>query len=186
MVTERVHFRFTTDEYEQMIATGILTEEDRVELIDGEIIAMSPINVRHAACVKRLNELFSDRKAKRYIVGVQDPIRLDERSVPEPNVVLLRRRPDFYRGGHPEPEDVILIIEVADTSLAYDQGVKASLYARASIEEFWLVNLAENNVVVYREPGPNGYASQQAKTEGMTISPATLPDIVLTVDDIID
>jgi Uma2 family endonuclease len=183
MTPQVVRFRLTTDQYEQMIAAGILTEEDRVELINGEILEMSPINVRHAACVKRLNALFSQRLVGRAIVGVQDPVRLDGRSEPEPDLTLLRVRADYYVGGHPEPEDIMLVVEVSDTTLAFDRDIKLPLYAAADIQEVWLVNLVENRVEVYRSPSPDGYRSMKRVEPGAAVSPLAFPDLELGVGD---
>ncbi|HEY1409317.1 MAG TPA: Uma2 family endonuclease [Promineifilum sp.] len=182
MVAEIVRFRFTADEYEQMIAARILTEEDRVELIDGEIIEMSPLNVRHAACVKRLNALFSVRLADRAIISVQDPIRIDVNSQPQPDIALLHRRSDFYEKGHPEPEDIILIVEVAESSAQYDRDVKASLYARAGIAEYWLADLTEGRVEVRLDPEDGQYRTLQVLGKRDTISPVAFPEVLPAID----
>src|SRR5437870_5978990 len=128
---------FNVAEYYRMAEAGILTEEDHVELIDGEIVAMSPVGSRHAACVKRLNRILGRRVGDLVVVGVQDPIGLDDYSEPEPDISLLRPRADFYSEAHPIPSDVLMIIEVADSSDLYDREVKVPLYARAGIPETW-------------------------------------------------
>src|ERR671938_544657 len=132
---------FSVDEYYRMGEAGILTEDDRVELIEGEIIEMSPIGSRHAACVNRLNTLLGRHLRQTAIVSVQNPIRLDAYSEPEPDVALLRPRADYYESGHPTPADALLIVEVADTSADYDRIIKLPLYAKAGIPEAWLVDL---------------------------------------------
>src|SRR5436190_15615228 len=129
--------RFTLDEYHRMGKTGILSEDDRVELIEGEIIEMSPIGSRHAACVDRFNELIA-RLRLNIIVRVQSSIQLDDYSQPQPDLALLRRRDDFYSSSLPRPADVLLVIEVADTTLEYDRFVKLPLSAHAGIPEAWL------------------------------------------------
>jgi Uma2 family endonuclease len=177
--------RFTVDEYRRMLEGGILAEDDRVELINGEIVEMAPIGSRHAACVKRLNNLFSRQVGDRAVVGVQDPVRLDEYSEPQPDLTLLRPRPDYYAGGHPGPEDVLLVVEVAETSAEYDRQIKVPLYARAGIREVWLVDLAASAVEVYREPTPEGYRQVRRFGRGETLSPEALPDINLALDDIL-
>jgi Uma2 family endonuclease len=177
--------RFTVDEYRRMLESGILAEDDRVELINGEIVEMAPIGSRHAACVKRLNNLFSRQVGDRAVVGVQDPVRLDEYSEPQPDLTLLRPRPDYYAGGHPGPEDVLLVVEVAETSAEYDRQIKVPLYARAGIREVWLVDLAASAVEVYREPTPEGYRQVRRFGRGETLSPEALPDINLALDDIL-
>ncbi len=136
-------YRFTVEDYHKMAEVDILGEDDRVELIDGEIIEMAPIGRLHAVCVVRLTDLFGETLRRRAIVWAQNPIGLGERSEPQPDLALLRWRPNFYADADPRPEDVLLIIEVADTSLAYDRDIKVPLYARAGIPEVWLVDLNE-------------------------------------------
>ena len=148
---------FTVEEYHKMAKAGILGEDDRVELLEGEIVQISPIGSRHAACVMRLTELLSQRVVGRAHVRVQNPILLGEHSEPQPDVTLLRRREDFYASSHPRPEDVLLVIEVAETSAAVEREVKAPLYARYGIPEVWVVDLAGGQVEVFRRPSPQGY-----------------------------
>lgn len=145
-----------------MREAGILGEDDRVELVEGDVVAMTPIGSAHAACVKRLTLLLFRAAGELALVSVQDPVRLDEASEPKPDLALLHPKPDFYASGHPGPEDVLLLIEVADASLAYDQEVKLPLYARAGIREVWLVDLPGRRVLVHREPGAGGYAAVTA------------------------
>jgi Uma2 family endonuclease len=154
MAVQALRRLFTADEYHRMTQAGILSEDDRVELIEGEIVQMSPIGSRHARCVRLLNRIFSKGVGDRAIVDVQNPIRLGERLEPQPDVALLRPRPDFYAGVHPGPEDVLLIAEVMERSAAFDREVKAPLYARSGIPEVWWVDLEEEVVEVYREPSP--------------------------------
>lgn len=148
---------FTVAEYYQMAEAGILAPEDRVELIEGEIIAMSPIGSRHAGCVNRLTQLFSEKVSGLAIVSVQNPIRLSDSTEPEPDLALLRPRADFYAQAHPQPADVLLVVEVADHSLAYDRAIKVPLYARAGIPETWVIDLDTETVFVYQQPGAPGY-----------------------------
>ncbi len=177
--------RFTTDEYHQMIKVGILKEDDRVELIGGEIIKMAAIGSRHAACVKKLNRLFSQGLAAHVLVGVQDPITLEDGSEPEPDIALLYPREHFYVTRHPGPHDVFLVIEVADSSLTYDQEVKLLLYARAGIAEAWLVDLGHDEIVVYRDPSPRGYQTMQTFKPGEALSPQAFSDLTLLVSDVL-
>jgi len=177
--------KFTVNEYHRMLESGILAEDDRVELIDGEIIEMAPIGSRHAACVRRLNNLFSRQVGDRAVVAVQDPVRLGEYSEPQPDITLLRPRADFYAGSHPGPGDIFLVVEVAETSAEYDRQVKVPLYARSGIREVWVVDLAVGAVEVYREPTPDGYRQARRLGRGETLSPEALPDINLAVDDIL-
>jgi Uma2 family endonuclease len=176
---------FTVAEYHRMAEAGILGEDDRVELRDGEIVAMSPIGSRHAGCVNRLTNVLVGRLGGKAIVHVQNPVSLDEHSEPQPDVALLKPRPDFYAGAHPGPEDVLLIIEVADTSADSDRDVKLSLYARAGIGEVWLVDLVAERVELYRQPSPRGYQDRHTVWRGQRLAPQALPDLDLSVDAVL-
>jgi Uma2 family endonuclease len=176
---------FTVHEYHQMGQAGILSEDDRVELIEGEIVQMASIGSRHAACVDRLTQLFVMKVAGRAIVRVQNPIILNEYSEPQPDLALLRPRPDFYASAHPEPKDVFLVVEVADTSAGIDRAAKMPLYARAGILDAWLVDLQEDRVEVHRQPTPQGYQRVQHLGRGTSIALQAFPDLTLAVDDIL-
>ena len=130
--------KFTVDEYYLMAEVGILKPAERVELIEGEIIVMPPIGPEHAWDVDRLNEILVSRAAGRYYVRNQNPVRLGDDTEPEPDVALLRRRPEGYRAAHPSPADVLLVIEVADSSLEYDRNIKAHIYGRSGVPETWV------------------------------------------------
>jgi Uma2 family endonuclease len=175
---------FTVEEYHQMGQAGIFTEGDRVELIDGEIVEMAPIGSRHAACVARLTALFS-RVQGRSIVWVQNPIRLGEHSEPQPDVAILRLRHDFYSQVYPTPQDILLIIEVADSSLDYEREVKVSLYARAGISEVWLVDLPAERVTIYRRPLTQGYQELQKVSRTEELAPEAFPELILRVNEIL-
>ncbi len=155
METEVIKRRFTVEEYHRMAESGILTEDDKVELIHGEIIAMSPIGIRHMSCVNRLNMLLTSLFTGEAIVSVQNPVKINHDSEPEPDLVLLRHENDFYARRAPTVEDVLLIIEVADSTLRYDQKVKLPLYAQAGVREVWIVNLEKEQVEVYTQEGKN-------------------------------
>lgn len=142
----------TVDAFHRMGETGILGPADRVELIDGEIIDMSPIGALHAAIVAQLARHFARRAGESVFIRCQNPLRLDDVSEPEPDLVILRPRADFYATAHPGPADALLVIEVADTSLAYDLGVKVPLYARHGIPEVWVIDAATRRTRVFREP----------------------------------
>ena len=176
---------FTVEEYHRMVDAGILREDDRVELLEGEIVEMTPIGSRHAACVDRLNSLFVRGLGQRGIVRVQSPVRLGERSEPQPDLALLRARPDFYAQAHPGPTDILLLVEVAETSTDVDREVKVPLYARAGIREVWLVDLAGGCVEIYREPAPAGYQQVQRVRPGQRLSPHAVPDLELAMDDVL-
>ena len=180
-----VRKRFTVTEYHQMAATGIVSDEDRVELLEGEIIEMAAIGPQHASCVGRLTQRLAILVEGRAFVWVQNPMWLDKHSQPQPDITLLQPREDFYVGGHPEPEDVLLLIEVSESSLAYDRDVKLPLYARAGIVEVWLVALNWQVVEVYRLPSENGYGEKRTLRRGDTVSPLHLPEAVLRVEEII-
>jgi len=154
------HWLFTVDDYHRMGETGILREVDRVELIEGEIVAMPPIGSPHGGGVKHLIRLLTSAVGERAIVAAQDPIMLRPRSEPQPDLALLRPRVDFYAGSHPTAADVLLLIEVADSSLHYDLHVKVPLYARQDIAEVWVVDLAHRKVLRFRQPQGVGYRDQ--------------------------
>lgn len=177
--------KFTVEQYHKMAESGILTEDDRVELIRGEIVEMTPIGRRHAACVNRLNELFILRPGQAVTVGVQNPVELYDISEPQPDVALLRRCDDFYAERHPQPSDIFLLVEVADTTAETDRVVKLPLYAENGIAEVWLVDINEQCVEVYREPAPTGYRNVQKFQRGQTLSIQAFPDIHITVDEIL-
>ncbi len=175
---------FTSAEYHAMTEAGILSEDERVELIAGEIVRMAPIGSRHAGCVKRLNRRLS-RLGDRALVSVQDPVALGLSDEPEPDLAILRPRADDYSQSHPAPADIHLVIEVADFSLAYDRDVKIPLYAQAGIPEAWLVNLPQHVIEIYRDPAANGYREARVLHPGDRLSPQAFPDFELTVEMIL-
>lgn len=144
-------------EYYRMAEAGILTENDRVELIHGEIIEMSPIGSKHAAMVNRLNDLLKECIGKKAIVSVQNPIALNPLNEPEPDITILKYKGDYYDSGHPGPDDILIVIEVADTTRDYDQEIKIPLYARAGIPEAWLIDLTSQKLTVYSKPSMDSY-----------------------------
>jgi Uma2 family endonuclease len=180
-----IHRRlFTVDEYYRMAKAGILCEDDRVELLDGAIVEMSPIGTRHAAGVDRLTAVLHKSLQGRGTVRVQGPIRLNPRSEPLPDIAVLRPRDDFYASAHPTPSDVMLVVEVADTSLPYDRGFKLGIYARAGISEVWIVDVLNERVDVYTRPEPNGYQSHASAARGERLA-STVAGTDLLVDDIL-
>ncbi len=178
---------FTVDTYQRLGELGILGEDDRVELIDGQVVEMSPIGPGHAGCVTALTGLVGPLVAGRALVSVQNPVRLGEHSEPQPDLALLVPRADTYRTTHPQPEDVLLVIEVADASLEHDRDVKVPLYAAAGVPEVWLVRLADDVITQYRDPAPDrtGYATLRTARRGETVTPIRLPGVTLRVDDIL-
>jgi Uma2 family endonuclease len=178
--------RFTLDEYHRMGKTGILGEDDRVELIEGEIIEMTPIGSRHAATVARIQFLFSIRLGDRTVIWSQNPLLLvRHQSEPEPDVMLLAPRRDFYASGLPEPPDVRLLIEVADSSLPYDRRTKLPLYARAGVAEAWLVDLEASRLEVHRGPSGGTYHDVRRPSQEEPFAPAAFPDVALTLRDLL-
>lgn len=175
---------FTSAEYHAMAEAGILSEDERVELIAGEIVRMAPIGSRHAGCVKRLNRGLSPL-GDRALISVQDPIALGPSQEPEPDLSILRPREDDYTRSHPTPAEILLVIEVADFSLGYDRDVKIPLYARAGIPEAWLVNLLQREILMYRNPSENGYREVRTFRPGDRLSPQAFPDFELRVEAIL-
>ena len=169
-------YRFTVADYHAMAAAGILGEDDRVELIDGEIISMPPIGSPHGGRAKRLNQLLNAAVGSRALVAVQDPLVLGERSEPEPDIALLRPRPDFYIDSHPGPADVLLLIEIADTSLAYDLRVKVPLYARHGIPEVWVIDVPHHRALRFTQPDPTAGGYRDETTIDAT-QPVALPGL---------
>lgn len=173
--------RFTVEEYHRMGDAGVF-DETRVELIDGEIIEMSPINSPHADCVDRLNEWFILNFHKKAVIRAQNPVTLSENSEPEPDLALAIRKPEGYRSAHPKPEEILLIIEVADSSLEKDRNIKLPGYARAGIPEAWLVVLEEKTVEVHTQPSAEGYNNIQIFRAGKAIESPQAKG--LTVDEV--
>ncbi len=170
--------RWTVADYHRLAEAGILGEDDRVELIEGELYEMAPIGSRHAGAVSYLNRILQQAAGNRGIVSPQNPIRLGERSEPQPDLALLRPRADWYRKDHPGPDDVLLVVEVADATAAWDREVKLPLYARHGIPEAWLVDLEAGRLEIHREPGPEGYRRIQRLplAEARAVRPAALPE----------
>jgi Uma2 family endonuclease len=179
MVTKK---RFTADEYHRMAEVGILSRSDRVELIDGEIVVMSPIGSRHAACVSSANRALVTAAGNDAIVQPQGSVRLDLYYEPEPDLVLLRPRADFYASRHRAPGDVLLVIEIADSSLEYDRDVKGPAYAAAGIPEYWLADLNANVVWRCSSPDRGVYQRVDECRRGQSIAPRLLPTCVVPVD----
>ena len=177
--------RFTTAEYHRMAAAGILRQDDRVELVDGRVVAMTPIGPRHAGCVKEITRLLYRLLGEAVILGVQDPLTLGEGSEPQPDVLVLSRSPAGYRRRHPGPDDVLLLIEVSDDSLEYDRGTKVPLYARAGIADVWIVDLDGDRIEVYRDAGPGGYRDVRVVSRGETLSPSAFPDVAVSVAEVL-
>jgi hypothetical protein len=173
----------TVDEYHRMGEAGILTEDDRVELIEGELVAMAPIGSEHVAASNELTRLLVQAVAGRAVVSVQNPVRLTRRSEPQPDFAVLRPRAG-YRTTLPRPEDALLVVEVAANSLDYDRTVKLALYACSGIPEVWIVNLAAGEVETYRSPVGDEYSSVAIVGRSDTLTMMALPDVRIPVADI--
>ena len=173
---------FTVEEYHRMADAGILGEDERVELIEGEIVQMAPIGPRHAGCVINATRLFITRLGDRVVVSPQNPVVIRPRSEPQPDLLLLRPRAVSYSRELPATQDVLLAVEVAETTVRFDRFVKSRLYARAGIAEFWLVNLSTRELEVYRKPHFLGYEERAVYAAGQTVSPAAFPDVLVDVD----
>ncbi len=185
MVTAAKKKLFTVDEYYEMARVGILTESERVELIEGEVVEMSPIGSRHQAIVDRLNSLFTSVVGDKALVRVQGPLRLANITEPQPDVQLLTPRDDFYVDGHPTPIDALLVVEVADTSLAYDRNDKAVVYSIRGIPELWVLDVDKPMLFVMREPAELGYRVVMELEAGDMISPLALPELSFAVSDLL-
>jgi Uma2 family endonuclease len=177
--------RFSVEDYYRMAETGILKPDARVELIEGEIVDMIPIGPFHSGSVYRLNRLFSRLAKTRWLVASQGPLRIDQHNEPEPDLMLLRPSADDYTSAHPTPEDVFLLIEIADSSLAHDQATKLPLYARSGIEEVWILNVPQKQLEVYRQPHFLGYDSKIILQQGEA-APAAFPDALIKVEDLVN
>jgi Uma2 family endonuclease len=180
---EVVRRRFTVHDYHRMGEAGILHEDDRVELIEGEIVEMAAIGTRHFTCVNGLTRLLVRSVGDAAIVSVQNPVRLDEHTEPQPDLTVLRVRD--YRESLPTPEDVLLLIEISDTTLAYDRGVKLPLYARAGIREVWIVDLPGEVIERHADPSGDGYRSLEQMRRGEEIKSAALPELAFRVDTVL-
>jgi Uma2 family endonuclease len=176
--------RFTRKEYHRMAEAGILGEDDRVELIRGEIIEMSPIGPRHSAFVDNLARVLIRRLPDDVIVRVQGPVALADDTEPLPDFTVLRRRPVSYKDREARAEDALLVIEVADTSLAYDRSTKQRLYAEAGIAEYWVVDCAAETVEVHRGPGADGYHDVRLVAGAAMLAPQAFPDVALSTTEI--
>lgn len=177
--------RFTVEDYYRMVETGILREDSRVELVEGEVLTLPLPGPRHSGIVDRINGILVRAVGDAAIVRVQNPLRIDDYSEPVPDLTLLRPRQDSYTQSYPVPSDVMLLIEVSDASLSYDRSRKLVLYAQARIPEYWIVNLRRNVIEVCRSPSEAGYEQKEELAAGTRLAPAALPDAELEVSDIL-
>lgn len=169
-------YRFSVADYHRLSDAGILNEDSRVELIEGELVSMAPIGSFHQSAVDRLNIILA-RQSGNFILRVQGPICLGQHSEPEPDFSLLKARQDFYRKAHPTAEDVLLVIEISDSTLAYDREVKLRLYAEHAIPETWIFDMNGQQLEIHRQPSKDGYRQLLKPERGAFVSPSLLPGI---------
>ncbi len=178
--------RFTRDEYYRIAEAGILTADARVELLDGEIVEMSPIGPRHSGVLAMLTRFFVEQVGDRAICRVQSPLHLDEHSEPEPDLLLSHPRDDFYSSAHPTPRDVFLLVELAESSIEKDRGEKLRLYAEAGIREYWIIDLNRRVLIVHRQPKDGEYASVQQYEGDTAVAPEALSGVELAVGSLFE
>lgn len=174
---------FTVEEFHRMADAGILGEDERIELIDGEIVEMALIGTRHIGCVINATRMVITRLGERAVVSPQNPVVIRPRSEPQPDLVLLRPQAVSYSHERPASEHVLLAVEVADTTVRFDRLVKGRLYARAGILEFWLCLVADGAIEVYRGPSADGYTDMSVRRAGESVSPLAFPDVSFAVSD---
>ena len=184
MAVQLLRRKFTVEQFHKMAESGILNEDDRVELIRGEIIEMAAIGTKHAACVRRLDNVLPRKLGDRVIISVQNPVGLDDSSDPQPDVVLLKPREDFYASVHPQPKDDFLIIEVADSTIKYDREVKIPLYAEEGVVEVWLVDINEECVEVYQEPVNGFYQKVDKFVRGESLIIQAFDNVSISLDEV--
>jgi len=176
---------FTVQDYHRMIETGIIDEDERVELLAGQIVKMAAKGTAHNAAVKRTVELLQDLLGRSVLISVQDSIQLNDNSEPEPDIALLMRDPLYYEDHHPTPSEIYLIIEIAYTTLRKDCSTKATIYAQSGITDYWVLNISDRQLHVFREPSQEGYKSELILADSMTISPLHFPDISFMVSEML-
>jgi Uma2 family endonuclease len=185
MVMPLTRRSFTRDEFHRMSDAGVFHEDDRLELVDGEVVVMTPVGRRHVACVLRVTQVLAAAAGRATMVSVQNPVVIADHDELHPDVALLGLRPDGYESELPNARDVLLLIEVAETSLRYDHEVKLPLYAAAGIPEVWIVNLAEECLEVCRQPAPMGYGETTHVSRGGVVRPLALPEVEVRVDEVL-
>jgi Uma2 family endonuclease len=181
-VTKRL---FTVDEYYRMADAGIFTEDDRVELIEGEIIQMSPIGHQHMVCVNRANDLLVSALKGRAVVSIQNPLRLNRYNEPQLDVVVFKWRADYYASKPYTLDDALFVVEVSDTTLRYDTRIKLPVYAAAGVPEVWIENLQENLLLVCRDPVSKAYKTQLTLRHGDFAIPLTFSDVRFRIEDLL-
>lgn len=176
--------KFTIKEYHQMGKANVFHPQERLELIRGEIIKISPIGLKHASMVNRLANLLGYKLYEKAIISVQNSIRLNDNSEPQPDLVLAKFREDFYANKPMEAEDIYLLIEVSDSTIKYDREIKIPLYAENNINEVWLVNINNNSLEIYRKPENKSYQTIQILNSNQTIYPLNFPELIINLSTI--
>jgi len=176
---------FSVDEFHRMAEAAVFAEDDRLELLEGEIVRMTPIGRRHAGCIDRLSDLFWERCRAVAIVRVQNPVLLSQQTELYPDIALLKRRPDFYTESLPQPGDVLLVVEVADTTGDYDRRIKVPRYARAGIPEVWVIDLRDRAIDVYRQTEGHEYREQRRVGPGESLVIPGVPDRSIAFDEVL-
>jgi Uma2 family endonuclease len=184
MQEEPSPYRFTVKEYHRLGEVGFFEESERVELLNGEIIIMSPIGSRHAIAAYNLNDVFGEQNRRRYLIGMGNPVEADEYSEPLPDLMLVPRAQKSARR-HPFAREAFLIVEIADSSLLHDRGRKLRKYAQTGVQEFWIVNLQDDVIEIYRTPQGEGYREESVAKVGDTVAPLAFPDVMIEVSEII-
>lgn len=174
---------FTVDDYHRMADAGVFEPEERVELIEGEIIKMSPIGHKHMVAVNRATDSLTGALRRKAIVSIQNPLRLNNYNEPQPDIVVFKWRPDFYAAKPYTLEDALLVLEMSDATVAYDTKVKVPLYAKTGVPEVWIVNLRSNAILGFRDPSGNTYKTHSTFRSGHTIAALAFPDVVFPVED---
>ena len=177
--------RFTVDEYHRMCDVGIIGFEERTELIDGEIIKMTSPSTRHVACANRANSFFTEAFGRRAIVSVQNPLLLNLYNEPQPDVVVLKPRPDFYISTRFTPEHAFYVVEISESSLAFDRKIKLPRYAECGTPEVWIEDLKHDVLLVFRDLEANSYKTSLTLRRGQSVSPVAFPDVAFNIDDLL-
>lgn len=175
----------TVDEVMQMAKIGIIGDDERIELLDGVLVPMSPINPPHAYALNKLTWRYGHALPEGYLLRIQDPVRLSPHALPQPDLAIVRERVGGYAQGHPEPGDILLLIEVADSSLQQDRTIKLRLYADAGIREYWLFDLVHRQILVFREPENGVYREQLTFGADDSVAPLAFPEIGIRIADIV-
>ena len=179
-------FKLTVEQYHRMGELGILRPDDRVELIDGELVRMAPIGSMHSGLVSRLNRLLVERVGRNGVVSPQNPVILSEVTEPQPDLTVLRWRADDYTADTPQAGDTLLVIEVSDSSLRFDRQVKLGFYAQAGVPEVWILDLRARRLLVHREPEGKGYRVAEERTAGQQACCAGLPGLCVGLDELFE